>query len=274
MHPILVDFGTYDLPWIGTTHLFLPTYGVVFALGVLVAWTWFMRLARPLGIERDKLINAGFYTVLAGILGAKVTLVLVEWRYYLNHPSEILGTLRAAGVLMGGVVAGAVVLALYCRRHRLPLLGMLDALAAPLALAQAVGRLGCFMAGCCYGVPGEGPFCVTFTDPAAAAQTGVPLNVPLVPTQPIQMASDATLAAFLGWMVHRRLRPRGTVFWTYVVLYSLARGIIEFWRGDAHRGLYFSGHVSTSQLFAAAGIVFGVAMLVRGRRRPSEAQAS
>lgn len=269
MHPILIDFGSYDLPLVGRTHLFLPTYGVLFATGALIAWWWFMRRVRMIGIENEeKVFNLGFYGLLAGILGAKATLIAVEWRYYSLHPSEIAGSLRSAGVLMGGVVAGGIVFALYAWRNGLPVLRLGDAAAAPLALAQSIGRLGCLAAGCCYGVEAPGLWCaVTFTDPAAAAQTGVPLNVPLVPTQLIQMTSDLVLAGILTWLWRRRTGPEGSVFWWYVLLYGLARGTIEFWRGDAVRGVYFGGHASTSQLLALAGVVLAAAMLLRGNLR-------
>jgi len=273
MHPILIDFGSFDLPLFGRTHLFLPTYGVLFAGGALLAWWWFLRRARSLNVPEDRLFNLGFYSLLAGILGAKLTLILVEWRYYFAKPIEILSSLRSAGVLMGGVLCGSLVFAYYARKHDLPLFRLADAAAAPLALAQAIGRFGCFCAGCCYGVPCE-RFSVTFTDPVAAAQTGVPLNVPLVPTQLVQLGNDLLLSGILAWMWRRQVRPAGSTFWWYVLLYSATRAVIETWRGDAVRGTYFGGAVSTSQILSACGVAFAVAMLIRGRARRDAAEAA
>jgi len=273
MHPILLDFGWHEIPLLGRTHLFLPSYGVLFAAGVLIAWWWFLRRARALGINEEKVFNLGFYGLLGGIVGAKATLIAVEWRTYAEHPWEILGSVRSAGVLMGGVLAGSAAFALYARRNQLPLFRLADAAAAPLALAQSIGRGGCFSAGCCYGVPGK-LLAVTFTDPMAAAQTGVPLHVPLVPTQLIQMANDLLLALVLTILWRRRRGPEGSVFWWYVLLYSITRGTIELWRGDALRGLFFHAHVSTSQLIAGATAVLGAAMLVRGRTAQRSARES
>lgn len=268
MYPILVDLGRHDLPLLGERHLFLPTYGFLFAIAVVIAWWWYMRRARTLGVSEERLFNQTFYTLLGGIVGAKVLLILIDWRYYLERPVAILGTLRSAGVLIGGVIVGALVFTFYARRHSMPLFRLGDAIAAPLALAQSIGRLGCFSAGCCWGVPAhaDSALAVTFTNPEAAQQTGVPLNVPLVPTQLIQMVNDLVLALLLTWLWRRRPRADGTVFWVYVVLYSIGRGIIEFWRGDRDRGLYFGDSISTSQLFALGGIVFGLFMLWRGYR--------
>ena len=141
MFPVLIDLGTYEIPFLGETHLFLPTYGFLFALAVLIAWWWFMRRARALELPEETLFNLTFFSLLGGILGAKLLLILVEWRVYVENPRLILGTIRAAGVLMGGVVVGALVFVGYARRHDLPVLRLCDALTAPLALAQAPRRL-------------------------------------------------------------------------------------------------------------------------------------
>ncbi len=267
MFPVLLDFGVHNLPFFGETHLFLPTYGVLYAGGAIIAWLWIFRRGRSLNIPDDHLFNVCFYGLLAGLLGAKLFLILVEWRYYLNNPMEILGTLRSAGVLIGGVVAGAVVFILYCRRHDLPALALADAAVAPLALGQAIGRLGCFSAGCCYGAPTDGPPAVTFTDPVAAAQTGVPLNVQLFPTQLTEMSADLLLAVVLSWLWRKRVSPPGTVLWTYVLAYACLRFLIEFLRGDTVRGLWFGGALSTSQILALLGGLAAAAMLLRGRRQ-------
>jgi phosphatidylglycerol:prolipoprotein diacylglycerol transferase len=274
MFPVLIDLGRWDLPLLGETPIFLPTYGVLFALSVVVAWVWFVRRARTLGLEGEVVFNLVFYTVLAAILGAKLLLVVVEWRVYLADPALILGTLRSAGVLVGGVIAGAVTFALYGKKHGLPIFKLGDAAAAPLAFAQGLGRLGCLAGGCCWGRPthADNPLAVTFTDPVASAQTGVPLNTPLIATQPLQLVADMALSLVLTVLWRRRRLPEGSVFWIYVLLYSMSRGTIELWRGDAGRGLYFDDLLSTSQLFAIAGVVFALVMLIRGRStRPSHA---
>jgi phosphatidylglycerol:prolipoprotein diacylglycerol transferase len=273
LHPILIDLGTFDLPLLGETRLFLPTYGLLFASGVLAAWVWFMRRTAGMKVDADQVFNLTFYSLLGGLIGAKLSLIVVDWEYYVTDPANLLGIIRAAGVLMGGVLIASLTFALYAWRTGLPMRELGDAIAAPLALAQAIGRLGCFAAGCCYGVATDGWCAITFTDPAAATQTGVPLNVALVPTQLIQMLNDLVLAGLLTWLWRRRIRPAGTVFWIYVLLYSVTRGIIETWRGDAQRGLYFGDQVSTSQLLAIMGVVLALTMMVVGWIREREARA-
>jgi len=268
--PILIDVGRFDFPLFGETHLFLPSYGVLFAVAVLVAWSWFMRRTRAMGLPEDQLFNQTFYSLLGGIFGAKALLILVDLPYYLEHPAAILGTLRSAGVLLGGIVVGGIVYTLYGRKHDLPLLRLLDAIAAPVALAQAIGRLGCFCAGCCWGLPAaaDNPFAVTFTHQAASTARAF-LGVPLVPTQLIQLVHDLLLSGLLTWMWRRDRLPRGSVFWLYIMIYSVGRSVIEMWRGDVSRGLYFNELLSTSQLVSIVGFVLAASMLVRGflRRR-------
>ncbi len=274
MHPILLDFGTHNLPFLGPTHLFLPTYGLLFAGGVVLAWWWFLRRAAALGVDADRAFNLTFYTLIGGLVGAKASLVIVEWRYFVANPGELLTTLRTAGVLMGGLVVGATVFVLYAIRQKLPLHRLGDAIAAPLAAAQALGRLGCFSAGCCWGVDEPGLWCaVTFTNPVAAERTGVPLNVPLFPTQLVEMTCDLALAGVLTLLWRRRVRPAGSTFLWYVLLYSLVRGVIEIWRGDAVRGVYFGGLLSTSQILSIVAGLWALGMLIWYRLKAGEPAA-
>jgi phosphatidylglycerol---prolipoprotein diacylglyceryl transferase len=267
MHPILIDFGSFDLPYFGTTHLFLPTYGVLFAAGAMLAWWWFVRRARTLGLPQEPVFNLAFYALIGGLLGAKLTLIAIDLPYYLANPGQIIGTIRSAGVLMGGVLLGALAFIYYAWKQKLPLFTLGDAIAAPLALAQGIGRLGCFAAGCCWGVPSDAWCAVRFTSGAAHDQTGVPQGIPLLPVQLIEFGFDLALAGFLAWMWNRRGRYPGTVFWVYLVLYGAGRATIEHWRGDTVRGLWLGGALSTSQLFSFAAIAIGAFFLIHDRVR-------
>jgi phosphatidylglycerol:prolipoprotein diacylglycerol transferase len=114
-------------------------------------------------------------------------------------------------------------------------------------------------------LPSKSGFCaVTFTDPESMIPPGL-LGVPLVPTQLLQMANDLLLALVLTVLWRRGVKPDGTVLALYVLLYSLTRGLIEFWRGDAERGVWLGGHVSTSQILSVLGIALGAFLLVRIR---------
>ena len=175
-------------------------------MGVLIGLWISVRDSERLGIDGEKAWNLGILVVLCGILGAKVLYVVNDWSYYAAHPAEIfsIGTLQAGGVFSGGLIAAFAAAAWYVRKHHLPALGTCDAFAPGLALGHAIGRIGCFAAGCCYGKPTHFFWGVTFHNPLAFQITGTPLNVPLEPTQLFESAVELADFVFLMWLLKHR----------------------------------------------------------------------
>src|SRR5205823_4158996 len=153
--------------------------------------------------------------------GAKLMMFLVDIRYYLERPGEFfsLATLQAGGVFYGGLIAALGVSWWYMRKMRLPLLKTADVFAPGVALGHGIGRLGCFSAGCCWGIECHRPWAVTFTDPAANDVTGVPLNRPLHPTQLYEAFAEFLIFGILYWRI-RRAHAAGEVIGLYLLLYS------------------------------------------------------
>ncbi|HET8945341.1 MAG TPA: prolipoprotein diacylglyceryl transferase, partial [Candidatus Polarisedimenticolia bacterium] len=178
--------------------------------------------------------------------------------------------LRSAGVYYGGLGLAVAAGVWYVRRHRLPLGKVADLAAPALSLGQAIGRLGCFLAGCCYGRTCDLPWGVTFHDPRAAELTGVPIGVPLHPTQLYHAAADV-LTLVVAMALMRRRRFDGQVFWTWLLLYAVLRAVVEHWRGDLARGVFFSGALSTSQIISIPIALVSAVMLWRLSRRASTA---
>jgi len=264
MFPVLHDF---DLGRLG--HFTLGTYGLFYALGFLLALRLAVALARREGIESARIVDLGIIALLAGFIGAKLLLYVLEWRYYLENPGEILGSLRSAGVFYGGFALAVVAALFYVKRHRLPLGRVADLTAPALALGQMIGRLGCFAAGCCYGRSCDLPWAVVFHDERAKNLTGVPLDVPLHPTQLYHALADLVVLGVTLLATRRRSRP-GQVFWVYILSYALLRFVVESYRGDVARGLFFGGRLSTSQLIALPAAAAALVMLWRLVRRPPE----
>ena len=236
----------------------LPTYGFLVSLGVLVGLWISVRNSEKQGLDPEKAWNLGILVVLCGIIGAKILYVLVDWKYYAGHLSEIfsLNTLRAGGVFSGGLLAALVAAAWYVRKHRMPALATCDAFAPGLALGHAIGRLGCFAAGCCWGKPTHAFWGVTFTNPLANAIVGTPLGVPLEPTQLFESAVELANFFLLTWLF-RRKKFDGQVIGAYMFLYGFARFFLEFLRGDPGRGQVFGGLMTGTQLIAIGLVIAG-----------------
>jgi phosphatidylglycerol:prolipoprotein diacylglycerol transferase len=254
MFPRLFSIPAFDLLGRHIGPLSLHTYGVLLALA-FVAGLWVAsRQARRAGMDPAVVTDMAVYVLIAGLIGAKLMLLFVEWSYYSENPREIFSILQSGGVFYGGLIGALPVAWWYTRRHQLDPWATADILAPGVIIGQTVGRLGCFAAGCCYGRPASVPWAVTFRNPLAARIVGTPLDIPLHPTQLYEAAATLVIFGILMWM-SRHQRFRGQIVLAYVFLYSVARFVIEFYRGDAARGMVLGGALSTSQLIAAILVV-------------------
>jgi phosphatidylglycerol:prolipoprotein diacylglycerol transferase len=215
-------------------------------------------------------MDLGIWIIISALVGAKLLLFVVDFRRYTSQPRDLMELLRSGGVFYGGLIAAVVVALLYLRRHRLPLWTTTDVFAPGIALGHIIGRLGCLMAGCCFGRPTSVPWAITFRDAAAMANVGTPLGVPLHPTQLYEAGAEALILAFL-LAFERRGRPfPGRTFWSYMLLYGISRFVIEFYRGDS-RGMVFDV-LSTSQFVSVILVPLAIVMLVVLGRRPDPTQ--
>lgn len=213
-------------------HLsFLHTYGVLVAAAFLTALWLIGKLGREARLNPDDLTNLGIYCAIAAIGGAKLMMFLIDIPHYVEHPEEIfsLATLQAGGVFYGGLIGALIVAFWYMRKTKLPPLPTADIFAPAIALGHGIGRLGCFSAGCCWGRTAHVPWAVTFTNPAANQLTGVPLFEPLHPTQLYEAAAEFLICAILLWRIRSPHRP-GAIIGLYLMLYSTARFLVEFYR--------------------------------------------
>jgi len=162
----------------------------------------------------------------------------------------------------------------YVHREGIPFLKAADVFAPGIAIGHALGRIGCFAAGCCYGRPTHVPWAVTFTNPLANQLVGTPLNIPLHPTQLYEFVAEVLNFAVLYWLVKRK-RFEGQVIGLYMFLYGIERYFIEFVRGDEGRGEVFGGVMSGTQLIAIGLVIGGGALwMMRPPLRSTAAQPS
>ena len=241
----------------------LPTYGTLLAIAFLIALWLARRNAVRARMPVDPVTDLWIAALVSGMIGAKALLYVLDWRFYLEHPRAILTGLASAGVFYGGLIAALGVCAYMIRKRGLSGWLLADIAAPSIAIGQAVGRLGCFAAGCCYGKQTDLPWAVTFTSVDAARITGVPLHTALHPSQLYLSVADLALFGIL-LLITARKRYEGQVFLWYILIYAVLRGTIEFTRGDP-RGFYLG--VSTSQIIAAAAGAAAIVLMFR-RRRP------
>jgi phosphatidylglycerol---prolipoprotein diacylglyceryl transferase len=268
MHPRLLTLPVPEFNLLGLHFgptITLHTYGLLLAIAFIAGLWVASREAKRQGLDAGRVTDMAIWVLIAGLIGAKVLLVLVDFHYYQRSPRELWSIFQSGGVFYGGLIGGALVAWWYARRHGLRGWSTADALAPGVVLGQAIGRLGCFAAGCCWGKPTSLPWAVTFTDVYASRAVGTPMDTPLHPSQLYESAAAFLIFAFLLWLLPRK-RFHGQVTLAYVALYSAVRFGLEFLRGDPERGSWFSGALSTSQVIAIV-LLLGTAVLLPRLRR-------
>ena len=256
MFPILFHIGKFTI----------YSYGVLAAAGFLAGLWFAYRRAPRAGLDPNKIWNLVIYGILVSLAVSKIWLILSAWDYYSANPGEIfsVATFQSAGTFYGGLLGALIWTAVYTYLQKMPLLPVLDLCSAPVALGHAIGRLGCFAAGCCYGKPTSLDWGVTFSNPTAEKISGTPLGVSLHPTQLYEAAAEFLNVGLLIWLGAKRRFP-GQIFGAYFVLYGIERGTIEFFRGDPGRTLMFHDRVSLMQLVSVALVLIGSFLWFRGQ---------
>jgi phosphatidylglycerol:prolipoprotein diacylglycerol transferase len=235
------------------------TYGVLLAAAYLLGLKLAMVRAQARGLDANRVLDLGIYIIISALVGAKLLLLVTDFRTFSANPRELLTLARSGGVFYGGLIVAVGVALWYIRRIGLPLWTTCDVFAPGIALGHVVGRFGCFFAGCCYGRPTTLPWGITFTDPFAAANVGTPLGVALHPTQLYEAGAELAILTVLLATERKGRAFAGRTFWTYLLLYAVSRFIIEFYRGD-DRGTV--GMFSTSQFISLLLAPLAIGMLV------------
>ncbi len=242
-----------DLITIGSVTI--HTYGVMIAIGILAAYFTLEYRVKKCGLNQDKVFWLVIWCLAFGFAGAKILYFFTILPQIASDPSIILRSLADGWVVYGGIIGGILGAYLFCRRHRLQTLRFFDLGLASVALGQGFGRLGCFFAGCCYGVETDSWFSIVFEHSHFA-----PNGVHLVPTQLISSALDFLLALFLILLYRRKNHKPGQCAAMYLICYGVGRFILEFFRGDLIRGKV--GIISTSQFISIFIVIAGLVLFV------------
>ncbi len=251
MAPVAFEFLGIQITW----------YGICVASAFGFVWWRLSSAGARLGIPPEFLQNLVFVTMVAGILGARVLHVITHFDYFREYPHEIVFS-RVGYDFVGGFLGAVPAAAWYCRRCGQQVWKVADLAAPYLAFAHGIGRIGCFTFGCCYGSVCTLPWAAHFhpESPAGMHYPGLGLH----PVQLYETAALWVIAGILLWLAARRLFP-GTVFLTYICLYSVARFILEFFRGD-QRGQLGPSPLSPSQtIYLVLFVVAAIGFLIRKR---------
>ena len=244
--------------------LTVHTYGLFLVLGIIVGLLVALRFGLDEGMNPLMILDMGFIIILVALIGSRLAYVLMNISYYRNHMLDMLKIWQGGLVFSGGLTMVLLVLGWYLKRNRLSFWKTGDLWAPSTAIGQAIGYLGCFLAGCCYGKPTELKWGVIFTHPNALA----PLNIPLHPTQ-IYGALSGFIIFILLLYLHAKKRFAGQIFIWFLILHSSAQLLLERFRGD-ERGFIPGGEMTINQ-FSALLILFAavVALFIR-KPRPGD----
>lgn len=234
-------------------------YGLMIAVGIMAAYVTAEYRAKKLRLAGEHIFYLVIWCVLGGFLCSKLLFWITEWREFLENPMFFFRTLGDGFVVFGGIIGGIFSGYLYCRKKGLDFWEYFDLVMPSVALAQGFGRIGCLLAGCCYGRETTGPLSITFQDSGFA-----PNGVPLIPTQIYSSILDFFLF-FLLLFIARHRKAKGEVAACYLIFYSAGRFILEFFRGDLARGSV--GVLSTSQFIGIFTGLAGAALLFFIRKR-------
>lgn len=229
----------------------LHGYGLMIGLGFAAAVIIGCLRAKKLGLSQDHFTSIAIYVLIFGFCGGKLLHVITSFGAFLQNPLQVLGS--EGFVVYGGIITGVLTIILYCRIKKISALEYLDLLSPSVAINQALGRIGCFMAGCCYGKETDSAWGVIFPEGCLA-----PAGVKVLPTQLFSAAGDLVLFGILLYVAKKRKTP-GMVSGVYILAYSIGRFIVEIFRDDPRGNV---GMLSTSQFIAIWTCIAAIAYIV------------
>ncbi len=247
MHYKLFDLGPFPV----------YTYGLCIAIGILAAFYIADKRGKKLGIDVSRLDSITLWILIGGFAGSKILYWLTRFQDILKDPS-ILTNFSDGWVVYGGILGGIAAGWIYCHIKGLNFWEFFDLIIPEVDLAQGFGRLGCFFAGCCYGIECHDWYCLVFPEGGLA-----PSGIPLFPTQLLSSLYDFALFFVLIWLSKKK-KFDGELGGWYLIFYSIGRFIIEFFRGDLVRGGAMG--LSTSQIISVFTLIGGILILILGRK--------
>lgn len=223
----------------------IPYYGILFVVGFVIAILISLYNTKKLNIKKSEVTYAGIFAGIGGIIGAKLFSVVTSIKYIIQYDLSLVHIVKNGFVFYGGLIGGILGLFIYCKAYKLSFHDYCELFAPGLPLGHALGRIGCLFSGCCFGVKVNSGFSVIYK---FSANPNTPLNTPLLPVQLIE--SICLILIFVACEIEVLKVPQKKLSaYTYIFSYTIIRFILEFFRNDLERGVYF---LSTSQYISIA----------------------
>ncbi len=244
----------------------IPLYGLLFYAGIFVA-----AIVALLFCKKDKrlpmydLVYSAVYVMIGAMIGSKLLFIIVSLRQIIELQLSLIDMVKGGFVFYGGFIGGFAGLWIYCKQFKMNMGPFLDIFAVVLPLGHAIGRIGCLAAGCCYGVPYDGPFHVVYHETVGMT----PLGIPLFPVQVLEALCLFVLFIILTIVFLRG--HKGRTAWLYCIAYGIIRFAVEFLRGDKERGVFLG--ISTSQWLSLGIIVVTLVLFILRLKREKAAVA-
>jgi phosphatidylglycerol:prolipoprotein diacylglycerol transferase len=245
INPVAFSLGAFEVRW----------YGIMVALAVVAVIVIALREAKRVGLAEEHIYSVGLWAIIGGIIVSRLLHVIDKWNYYMANPAQIIGF---EGLTVYGAVLGALLAVLiYCWVKKISFWLIGDVIAPGAILGQAIGRIGCFINGCCYGLPTSLPWGVVYTNPGSYC----PLGEPFQPTQIYHLIWNLIGFGIL-WSLRTRLKPQGSLFLLYLALYAAGDLSIRFVRvGEPFRsGMFFN--MQEAQIIGIIVLVVTVPWLI------------
>ena len=256
MHPTLVRIGPLEIRYYGLMYV------IAIVVGIILLRTEIPR--KRISMTKDDIIGFAFWTVIGGIIGARIYYVIFMWSsFYVQNPLEIFAIWHGGLAIHGGIIGGSAAVFLYAKVKKLNFFDLNDAVSPMLALGQAFGRFGNFMNGDAHGIPTGLPWGIVFPRESVAGD-----EFPGQPLHPVMLYELALnlMSFFILWKLRKKDHKSGFIFATYILNYGVIRFFVSFLRADS----LMLGRLRGAQVLSAIFVVGALAFILVFRLRTRE----
>lgn len=264
-------------------HIVIHSFGACLALAILLCYFVMVRLGKPSGYGSDFISNLLTVLIVSGLLGARLFYVAEHWSFYAEQPASILKIWEGGLMFFGGLLVGCASLVVFIRLQKKSLAKVLDIVVTAVPLSHAIGRIGCFLNGCCYGRTSGSCVAVTFPHGSipwseqlreGLISAGATRSLPVLPSQLFEAGLNLIIFIVMLLLFKRHHRHPGSQVAAYMMMYSVARFILELSRADErlHFGWFSISQAISLGLFTV-GLLLALGIRYHAKKKIADEQA-